>query len=184
MKFYVKMIVAVIFVTSLNCFADESNKSVNIYTPPVNLLVGELEFGAEFGISPSITIGPSLGLYSRNYNSSRYTGTLIGFHADFYLSHPRFTDSWVIAPFIDLVSLRVTQDPYSAVTLPGTAIGTVIDYRWFWPGGFNLGLGGVIGVYSFSANTTLTDSNGNSTSISSPYNSGFVGIDFRLGYAF
>lgn len=162
----------------------EARKILNVRVAPLALLVGFLTADMDFGLGESATLGPSLSLFNRNSNNATYTGASLGARANFSLGHRRFTDSWVIGPYLDLIGLKVAVPGYGTVPLSGTLIGTVVSYQWFWANGFNIELGGSVGFYTLNNNTNLSDGNGNTITVSTPYSGSTLGIDFTLGWAF
>jgi hypothetical protein len=173
----------IIFCAGTKAIAGEE-RNFNIRLSPLGLLVGVLTVDGDYGIGQSTTIGPTVSLFNRSYNGATYSGGALGVRANFYLGHDRFTNSWIVAPYLELLGLKVNEAPYNAVQLNGSLLGAAIAYQWVWPSGFNLDAGGNVGTYSLGNSFNLNDGNGNSVTVSSPYTGGFIGLELTIGYAF
>lgn len=127
-------------------FTSPTFADVNITTSPMTFLVGDVSMGAEFGISESISFGPTFkyySLYRPVSSSSRHIEMVSpGASMTFFMSGRRFTDSWFLSPFVSYL-----MPVYSSAR--GVVAGADLGYSWYWSSGFNMGLG--VGAQYISA---------------------------------
>lgn len=129
-----------------SALAADDLKSVNISVQPLGFLIGFANIEADFGVTDTIAIGPSLSYTSVNFLGLNITVLGIGANADFYLGHKRFTDGFFVGTGLGLQIgggsgsfLGLTSSGSTSATIGVGAEGT-IGYAWFWGSGFNLGL--------------------------------------------
>jgi hypothetical protein len=68
--------------------------------------------------------------------TSSATEVSFGAMAELFLGQPRFTDSWVLSPYI-LYSIASGTSTSST----GLSLGVDAGYQWFWNSGFNMAVG-------------------------------------------
>lgn len=173
--------------------SDPSDQLYNIRINPLGLLLGEIGADIDFGISESVTLGPSVSYLKASAtddsgNSVTATAAAFGLRANFYLSNKRFHDGWYLAPsayYIPLtVSDTISGSSYSA-TLHMLEVEALCGYQWVWKNGFNMTLGAGVGYYSASSSVTITNSSGGTSAATIPIFAGVVpAAEFGLGWVF
>lgn len=132
----------------------ENLKNFDIQANPLGLLGGVYSASLGVGIARSITIGPAVTGYHTSGHASLldYRGYRAGVRSSFYLSGPRFSGGWVVSPelgFADFTLVNSFTDPGQTYTTDhyGSYVGFEGVYRWAFPSGINVSLGGVLRKY-------------------------------------
>ncbi len=123
--------------------ADEPLKTVNINAQPLGHLFGLANVSAEFGVSDTIALGPTVAYVEAKSRSNTVTYYGFGGSVDFFLNHKRFTDGIVLT--LGLNYLFPTNRTLSASRILESA---QFGYVWFWDEGFNIVLQGGIDYLS------------------------------------
>jgi hypothetical protein len=128
------------FVFSSASFADSTPvtpvRNANVRVNPLGIAFGVVNATLDLGAGDNFTVGPSAAFMTRSANGITATGFGIGIGSNIFLGHPRFTDSWILAPEVGYAYASGGGNSAS-----GTELGLSIDYGWFWSSGFNLALG-------------------------------------------
>lgn len=160
------------------CFAEDKEpeqtskeKKMNVMVSPLGLLIGALGAEFNFGVSEKITLGLGGDWFHITNHSLSANGGGAHLRMNYFLSGPRFGDSWYVSP-------KVTSEHVSVegVGVKGASFAGLIGYSWLYQSGFNMNLAGGI------AYSTIKVSSLNGVDIGRI--SGTHGtFEFNLGYA-
>ncbi len=138
----------------------QSIQFMNVNLDPVQLLVGSTSVAVDFGISESITIGPSMYYSYHSLGVTTGQSIVLGMRSIFFLGHARFTDGWFVTPFFQWgkssSSLNLTGN--------GPVLGVDVGYWWFWESGVNVGLGLGLKYNTIDLKNLGLDTRGSATS--------------------
>lgn len=137
------LIVAVVVVLSGAFQAvHAADRTINLTVNPLGLALGSANMNADFAVTESLTVGPSLSYSS--YKSTGVTATSttataygMGVNVNWFMGNKALTDSWFLNPFF--MYAKATSNLNTSAS--GTTFGANIGYWWFWESGINLGLG-------------------------------------------
>lgn len=173
----------------------------DIETNPLVLLIGMYGGDVGIGVSDRITLGPTF--YYINYSptmiftNSNFNGYRAGAQATFYLTGPRFSNSWIASTEVSYISLKYTgRDTFLSSILgadptryeaefSGVGAAAVIGYQWNFDSGINLTLAAGVQAYNIAKSQMVNSSAGGSSSVDIPEFAG-VGLAgrFGVGYVF
>jgi|GEM_PF-1503341 len=176
-----------------------SLKSVNIEVSPLSAMVGVYGVDATIGVSDHVAVGPTLSYYNVSgllvsgfFEDARATGYSVGTKAKFFLSGPRFTDSWVVSPSVSYISLHCVGtliDFFSASNRPSfskdesaTIAGAVVGHEWYYSSGISLGA--LVGASYYYENAGQTQYSDGMTRSYSARSGVALALQFNLGYTF
>ncbi|MFP5519186.1 MAG: hypothetical protein ACLGGX_04740 [Bdellovibrionia bacterium] len=120
--------------------------TVNVRTSPLGLLIGSLTVEADFPINSHWTAGPTFSTYRFDFDDELSTddisvrGSSFGARAIWH-KNGIFTDGLYLSPQVAFASATAESNNDKA-TVSGIVAAGVVGYGWFWPGGFNMLLGG------------------------------------------
>jgi hypothetical protein len=169
----------------------EENKPeriLNIRTNPLSLLLGFYGADLDLGLTPQLTLGPSVSYFSGELLKVRFKLPKLGVRANYYTAGERFKDSFIIGPYAYYSPLSFTRAidgvAYEA-NLGAVIIGSSFAYQWALDSGFNLTLGAGLGIVGVSSSARGTAADGAQREISLP-SFGFVlpMLESSLGWAF
>jgi len=170
-----------------------SDGVANLQINPLGLIFGELDMNLDFGVTSSITVGPTFSALNASVDDGQGDVVSIksisyGVRSNFCLSGTRFRDSWYLSPAFYYMPATVNQtvsgDSFSA-TLHIFELRALVGYQWVWNSGFNIKLGGGIAYYSVGNSVVVTNSAGTSQTAQVPTFSGLMpALEFGLGWVF
>lgn len=108
---------------------------------------GRLGLGLEIGAGDHASVGPRISGYYRpaKYNDNVSFAAGAGAQATFYLSDPRFQDSWILSPFVTVMRYHLEDDGYVnngrgtlEDNVAGIEAGMDVGYRWIWNDGLTV----------------------------------------------
>jgi hypothetical protein len=157
---------------------NKAENLINISTAPVFFPFGSYDLDVELGLTRYLTLGPKL-MYNTFTSSFSTTGNKysVGVVATVSIGHPKFTNGWVLRPFLSYASGTASTSgiPPVSVSASGLDFGANVGYGWFWNSGINLSLGfgyQYLNSVTFSSNKIYATTGGGPSLL------------IQLGYAF
>ncbi len=172
---------------------DPSLHLINLNVAPIAIAFGGLGAHLDFGIGESTTLGPTFSYQRASAGFGDFAETKVGIYeigarANFYMGGRRFSNGFVLGPYLSYMPATVTQKSMgreSSGSVSGISAGALASYQWVWSSGINMTAGGGLAYYSLPSDATVASTDGSKEKVSVP---GFTGvlpnIELTMGYVF
>jgi opacity protein-like surface antigen len=191
MKLFSAVFSLLLLVAAVPGFAAESGSTMDFRFSPIGLIVGSLNAGLDFQVTPNWTLGPEGSFWNRHVSaeSSSYSHDWdvkafgIGLRGNWF-KNGNFTDGLYVGPSLTYASVKVTNSDVSG-DISGSASGLfvsgLVGYGWFWDS-FNIMLGGGATMGLGDTKIEVTDSSGTKSDVSTSIAG--LALEFSLGWTF
>jgi hypothetical protein len=165
--------------------SSSSNANTNIRVGAINALAGTLDLQADFAVSKSWSVGPTLIYLSRTIDDFEAKAFGAGARGNYYFNREVFTQGWYLGPAISYIGVTVKgKDSLGGqieASGSGVAVTLFAGYQWIWDN-FNMALGAGPVYYSLGKIKVKSDNGADQTFDS--YDGARFALEYTIGWKF